>query len=144
MTRFQKSCQRPYSEARTACSLTNVSMVQHELTGIKVIQMYSSLTLFLPSSSRDKFTKRDSMRIYQTLPVEIRILLVWLHTCVVWLHTCGSSAYIVNYMLLKVILCESEHICSIVRYCFRSFKQLASSAGGPGFNPQSRTASSIA
>jgi len=26
--------------------------------------------------------------------------------------------------LLKVILCASEHICSIVRYCFRSFKQL--------------------
>ena len=25
---------------------------------------------------------------------------------------------------LKVILCASEHICSIVRYCFRSFKQL--------------------
>ena len=24
----------------------------------------------------------------------------------------------------KVILCTSEHICSIVRYCFRSFKQL--------------------
>jgi len=24
---------------------------------------------------------------------------------------------------LKVILCASEHICSIVRYCFRSFKQ---------------------
>ena len=24
----------------------------------------------------------------------------------------------------KVILCASEHICSIVRYCFRSFKQL--------------------
>jgi len=23
---------------------------------------------------------------------------------------------------LKVILCASEHICSIVRYCFRSFK----------------------
>ena len=26
--------------------------------------------------------------------------------------------------LIKVILCASEHICSIVRYCFRSFKQL--------------------
>ena len=26
--------------------------------------------------------------------------------------------------LLKVILCASEHICSIVRYCFRSFTQL--------------------
>ena len=26
--------------------------------------------------------------------------------------------------LFKVILCASEHICSIVRYCFRSFKQL--------------------
>jgi len=25
--------------------------------------------------------------------------------------------------LLKVILCASEHICSTVRYCFRSFKQ---------------------
>ena len=25
---------------------------------------------------------------------------------------------------VKVILCASEHICSIVRYCFRSFKQL--------------------
>ena len=24
---------------------------------------------------------------------------------------------------VKVILCASEHICSIVRYCFRSFKQ---------------------
>ena len=27
-------------------------------------------------------------------------------------------------LYLKVILCASEHICSIVRYCFRSFKQL--------------------
>ena len=26
--------------------------------------------------------------------------------------------------ILKVILCASEHICSIVRYCFRSYKQL--------------------
>ena len=25
---------------------------------------------------------------------------------------------------LNVILCASDHICSIVRYCFRSFKQL--------------------
>jgi len=25
---------------------------------------------------------------------------------------------------LKVILCASENICSIVRYCFRSFKHL--------------------
>ena len=25
---------------------------------------------------------------------------------------------------VKVILCACEHICSIVRYCFRSFKQL--------------------
>ena len=25
---------------------------------------------------------------------------------------------------VKVILCASEHICSIVRYCFGSFKQL--------------------
>ena len=25
---------------------------------------------------------------------------------------------------VKVILCTSEHICSIARYCFRSFKQL--------------------
>ena len=24
---------------------------------------------------------------------------------------------------VKVILCASEHICSIVRYCFKSFKQ---------------------
>ena len=28
------------------------------------------------------------------------------------------------YCLVKVIQCASEHICSIVRYCFRSFKQL--------------------
>ena len=27
-------------------------------------------------------------------------------------------------VVIKVILCASEHICSIVRYCFRSFKQL--------------------
>ena len=26
--------------------------------------------------------------------------------------------------MFKVILCASEHVCSIVRYCFRSFKQL--------------------
>jgi len=26
--------------------------------------------------------------------------------------------------IFKVILCASEHICSIVRYCFRSFKEL--------------------
>ena len=31
---------------------------------------------------------------------------------------------ILHVHLLKVILCASEHICSIVRYCFRSFKQL--------------------
>jgi len=29
-----------------------------------------------------------------------------------------------DVLFLKVILCASEHICSIVRYCFRSFKQL--------------------
>ena len=29
-----------------------------------------------------------------------------------------------QFTMLKVILCASEHICSIVRYCFRSFKQL--------------------
>jgi len=28
------------------------------------------------------------------------------------------------YTTFKVILYASEHICSIVRYCFRSFKQL--------------------
>jgi len=27
-------------------------------------------------------------------------------------------------LFIKVILCASEQICSIVRYCFRSFKQL--------------------
>ena len=31
---------------------------------------------------------------------------------------------ILHAHLLKVILCASEHICSIVRYCFRSFKQI--------------------
>ena len=31
--------------------------------------------------------------------------------------------YLSSEWLLKVILCASEHICSIVRYCFRSFKQ---------------------
>jgi len=30
----------------------------------------------------------------------------------------------VKYTTFKVILCASEHICSIVQYCFRSFKQL--------------------
>ena len=39
-----------------------------------------------------------------------------------------SKGYVVvsNIKLyrFKVILCASEHICSIVRYCFRSFKQL--------------------
>ena len=37
-----------------------------------------------------------------------------------------TSRYVVYVRLLciKVILCASEHICSIVRYCFRSFKQL--------------------
>ena len=29
-----------------------------------------------------------------------------------------------DFTLIKVILCASEHICSIVQYCFRSFKQL--------------------
>ena len=29
-----------------------------------------------------------------------------------------------NKCTLKLILCASEHICTIVRYCFRSFKQL--------------------
>ena len=28
------------------------------------------------------------------------------------------------HLNIKVILCASEHICSIVRYCFRRFKQL--------------------
>jgi len=27
-------------------------------------------------------------------------------------------------MVVKVILCASDYICSIIRYCFRSFKQL--------------------
>ena len=35
-----------------------------------------------------------------------------------WRRLANGSWYI------KVILCASEHICSIVRYCFRSFKQL--------------------
>ena len=29
-----------------------------------------------------------------------------------------------RHIELKVILCASEHICSIVQYCLRSFKQL--------------------
>jgi len=32
--------------------------------------------------------------------------------------------YINMMLMFKVILCASEHICSIVRYCCRSFKQL--------------------
>ena len=33
--------------------------------------------------------------------------------------------FIILFLLcVKVILFASEHICSIVRYCFRSFKQL--------------------
>ena len=36
---------------------------------------------------------------------------------------CDSDIFIF-IMFIKVILCASEHICSIVRYCFRSFKQL--------------------
>ena len=44
----------------------------------------------------------------------------------------NESAYIYIYNppykafvhRLKVILCASEHICTIVRYFFRSFKQL--------------------
>ena len=35
-----------------------------------------------------------------------------------------SIATFINQDKVKVILCASEHICSIVRYCFRSFKQL--------------------
>ena len=32
--------------------------------------------------------------------------------------------YLERSNIIKVIICASEHICSIVRYCFRSFKQL--------------------
>ena len=35
-----------------------------------------------------------------------------------------SQSYATFSAVVKVILCASEHICSIVRYCFRSFKQL--------------------
>ena len=41
---------------------------------------------------------------------------------------CATVVYIYIFksrpQLLKVILCASEPICSIVWYCFRSFKQL--------------------
>ena len=38
----------------------------------------------------------------------------------------GTYRYMVMtvQLSLKVILCASEHICLIVRYCLRSFKQL--------------------
>ena len=36
----------------------------------------------------------------------------------------ANDAFRVVTICIKVILCASEHICSIVRYCFRSFKQL--------------------
>ena len=45
-------------------------------------------------------------------------------------HTTSTSKSVIQrkpfafVIILKVILCASEHICSIVRYCFRSFKQL--------------------
>ena len=43
-------------------------------------------------------------------------------------HACkeyGPNHYIhPDRTFVKVILCASEHICSILRYCFRSFKQL--------------------
>jgi len=34
------------------------------------------------------------------------------------------ATFLTINLFIKVILCASEHICSIVRYCFRSFKQL--------------------
>ena len=40
-------------------------------------------------------------------------------------HVYDQSLFCLNmFWIFKVILCASEHICSIVRYCFRSFKQL--------------------
>ena len=39
-----------------------------------------------------------------------------------WIFDIPNNVKHVIY--IKVILCASEHICSIVRYCFRSFKQL--------------------
>ena len=39
-------------------------------------------------------------------------------------HSLFRHSNIRNLNCVKVILCASEHICSIVRYCFRSFKQL--------------------
>ena len=55
---------------------------------------------------------------------------------IIWLISSGTSLDITKWNTIqmfiptgilhfvKVILCASEHICSIVRYCFRSFKQL--------------------
>ena len=49
-------------------------------------------------------------------------------------HSGFKKNYFINWIgtlynncktcIIKVILCASEHICSIVRYCFKSFKQL--------------------
>ena len=56
--------------------------------------------------------KNISMRIYCDTCLDY-------HTSVVT-YNCVE----VKQSNVKVILCASEHICSIVRYCFRSFKQL--------------------
>ena len=39
-------------------------------------------------------------------------------------HLAFSVIIFIVFSIVKVILCASEHICSIVGYCFRSFKQL--------------------
>jgi len=41
-----------------------------------------------------------------------------------YMHLPLKSHIKIRTQLIKVILCTSEQICSIVRYCFRSFKQL--------------------
>ena len=45
---------------------------------------------------------------------------LWRIKPIIWVYS------VLNWYLnwLKVILCASEHICSIVRYCFRSFKSI--------------------
>ena len=39
-------------------------------------------------------------------------------------HIHNKTVNFYFFIIIKVILCASEHICSIVRYCSRSFKQL--------------------
>ena len=64
--------------------------------------------------------------VYGMYNIEIKVKRVLKKS---WVWTCNNYRVLYSWLhntmaKFKVILCASEHICSIERYCFKSFKQL--------------------